>query len=319
MATGTSDQLQHSDQHFHYTYNLRFNAAARKVEVVKLRKCPNKSSERLYKGTQHCLYVERFTGIRKRASDRKNERVGVQDVPLSILLSMEPEDLPRKHNNTYCRREMIERAFSTTVFSELNLIDMIDNLRISLAGLVADVEVTLLKEKDRLVNKRLVVNNEIPHTQWLYKYLSGALDDRLVVKSREENFKYSGLENLMPTELTEYAASEADLVIIPDKAITNDTTVCMVMLGLVAEVKEKDEGDFPISECYRNMSAVAASLVVQTLLQGTAVEKVSIYGIVAVVADIDASTLLKLQIDFKNDNIKFLKSIGTYKFDCRSE
>ena len=60
MATGTSEQ--HGDQHLHYIYNLRFRAAARKVEVVKLKKCPNKSSEQLYKGGHYCLFVENSQG-----------------------------------------------------------------------------------------------------------------------------------------------------------------------------------------------------------------------------------------------------------------
>ena len=185
-------------------------------------------------------------------------------MPFCLLLPLEPGNLSQKHNDTYCKREMIKRAFSTSVFSELDLINMIDNLKISLAGLLAtsdstatssDIEVTLLREKDRLVNKRLVVDNEIPHTKWLHEYLSGTLDKKLVVKSREKNFKYTGFEDLMPTDSNEYAASEADLVILQDRAVINDTPVCVMMLGLGAEVKEKDEGDFPISECYRNMSA----------------------------------------------------------------
>ena len=62
------------------------------------------------------------------------------------------------------------------------------------------------------------------------------------------------------------------------------------------------------------MSGVAASLVVQALLQGIVVENVSIdcFDIVATVVDIDESKLVKLQIDFKNDSVKFLKSLASY-------
>ena len=62
------------------------------------------------------------------------------------------------------------------------------------------------------------------------------------------------------------------------------------------------------------MSSVAASLVVQALLQGIVVENVSIdrFDIVATVVDIDESKLVKLQIDFKNGSVKFLKSLASY-------
>ena len=60
----------------------------------------------------------------------------------------------------------------------------------------------------------------------------------------------------------------------------------MVVLGLVAETKENDEGEFPIFECYRNMSAVAASLVVSALQQGVMMDDVSIYGAISIVSKI---------------------------------
>ena len=138
------------------------------MEVVKLRKCPNKlseskSSERRTTILSLCGKIHRH----KKQPLKKYEKLPLQDVPFCLLLPLEPGDLSQKHNDTYCKREMIERAFSTSVFSEFDLINMIDNLKISLAGLLAtsdstatssDIEVTLLREKDRLVNKRLVVD-----------------------------------------------------------------------------------------------------------------------------------------------------------------
>lgn len=78
---------------------------------------------------------------------------------------------------------------------------------------------------------------------------------------------------------------------------------------------ENDEGEFLMSKCYRNMSAVAASLVVQALRQGIVVERVRIYGIVAIISQIDKCKLVQLQIDFNDDSVRFFKSFGSYQFD----
>lgn len=63
------------------------------------------------------------------------------------------------------------------------------------------------------------------------------------------------------------------------------------------------------------MSAVAASLVVQALRQGIVVERVHIYGIVAIISQIDKCKLVQLQIDFNDDSVRFFKSFGSYQFD----
>lgn len=131
---------------------------------------------------------------------------------------------------------MIERAFPKLVCSVNDIVKMTDNLTKSIANLLcsdiraSDIEITILREKDRLINKKLVVDTEIPHTKWLQEYLSSTLDKSLVIKSREENFKYTGLD-LTGSELTEYAASEANLVIHSNKPMTSNSCVCMI--GLV--------------------------------------------------------------------------------------
>lgn len=143
------------------------------------------------------------------------------------------QEICHKHYDTYCKREMIERAFPKLVCSVNDIVKMTDNLTKSIANLLcsdiraSDIEITILREKDRLINKKLVVDTEIPHTKWLQEYLSSTLDKSLVIKSREENFKYMGLD-LTGSELTEYAASEANLVIHSNKPMTSNSCVCMI-------------------------------------------------------------------------------------------
>ena len=161
MATETSDQLQH----IHYTYNLRFKQISREEEIVRLKKCPKKSGNRVYKGENCCIFVKRFIGIRKPASEQKGEKLPVEEVPFSVVLPVEPKDLMKDHYNTYCHKEMIQQAFSQSVFSEHDMIKMIDNMTKSIAALrtsdstPSDVEVAFLREKDQLINKKLEVDN----------------------------------------------------------------------------------------------------------------------------------------------------------------
>ena len=85
--------------------------------------------------------------------------------------------------------------------------------------------------------------------------------------------------------------------------------------GIVAEVKEEDKTDYPLSECYRNMSGVGAALAIQGLQQGFIINNVIIYGIVAVVSKVNSSRLIKLEIDFQENTYKYIKSLGEYPLD----
>lgn len=125
---------------------------------------------------------------------------------------------------------------------------------------------------------------------------------------------------MIPNEITDYACSLSDLVIYANKPLSDHPGICMVSLvpevsGLVAEIKESDETDFPLSECYRNMSAVAAALTIQGLSQGNIVHKVSMYGIIIVVANLDRAKLIKLEINFETNTCRLLKSVGIYQLD----
>ena len=53
----------------------------------------------------------------------------------------------------------------------------------------------------------------------------------------------------------------------------------------------------------------------QSLKQGFVVNNVLIYGIVVVVANLAHARLLKLEIDFKNDVLQYMKCAGLYRFD----
>ena len=85
--------------------------------------------------------------------------------------------------------------------------------------------------------------------------------------------------------------------------------------GLFCEIKGANGSDYPVLECFRNMSDVAAALTLQGLNQGIVVHKMPIYEIVAEVLNMDKARLLKLKIDFKTNTSSFLKSFGTCQFD----
>ena len=68
----------------------------------------------------------------------------------------------------------------------------------------------------------------------------------------------------------------ADLVIHKNK-MSHDPGICMVIFersGIVAEIKEDEDDDYPMSECMRNMSDVAAAQVIQALQQGFVIHNV---------------------------------------------
>ena len=234
---------------------------------------------------------------------------------------MKPSDL-QYHQDKYCTRKVIERALSKSVVSEKDVMEMMNRLVITVSAQItsnacqSDIELLMHKERDHILaeTERLWVDSELPHTKWLFGCLCNALGEEYVVKSREDNLKYvtGSEENIELSAINDYAASMADLVIHKNQVNANQN-VCMIIferVSIVAEVKEKDDGDYPLSECIRNMSGVAAAQVVQALQQGFVVDTVSIYGIVMIVSDIDKARLLKLEIDFKQNTTKYLKSFG---------
>ena len=73
---------------------------------------------------------------------------------------MEPLDLPQ-HQDTYFTRKTIERALSKSVFSEVDIADMMDNLAISMASQISS-NCNASDKKDEIMQKKLSVDNEIP-------------------------------------------------------------------------------------------------------------------------------------------------------------
>jgi len=104
-----------------------------------------------------------------------------------------------------------------------------------------------------------VVDNEIPHTKWLYEYLYKTLDKIFVVKSMQDNLKYVGTD-FIASEITDYVCSPSDLIIHANKPMTNDPGLYLVSLipeienvsELVSEIKEDDGSDYPVLECFRS-------------------------------------------------------------------
>lgn len=241
-------------------------------------------------------------------------------MPFGIILPIQTQNLLEVRNTVF-ERMMIERALSQTVFSSVDLTQMMVNLKIKLTSSTyspSDVELILMKEREQIDSKCLFVENEIPHTKWLKQYIENKLGTQYVVTSRENNVKYIGMD-LDATDITDYAASQADLVIFKNQVGTNPKGCNIIIrenrIGLAAEVKEVDEGDLAVSECFHNMHGTAANLVLQAARQGIVIDSVTVYGIVAIVEEIDRAKLLELQIDFTVNLNNFFKSVGVYSLD----
>jgi len=76
------------------------------------------------------------------------------------------------------------------------------------------------------------------------------LDKTLVIESQEENLKCVG-PNFSGEELTDYATSRSNLVIMTNDIDKKKLTTCFIMIapnvsGLVAEVKEADDTEHPV-------------------------------------------------------------------------
>ena len=120
----------------------------------------------------------------------------------------------------------------------------------------------------------------------------------------------------MPEEINEYSRFKSDLVIRKDKlpkSICSDTFQCCVVsvvdeiTGMVSEMKIEDETDYPENECFRNMSAVAASMVMEILKKGFLVNRATIYGVIIEIDHWDNTCLLRLDCDFSNAKCIFLR------------
>ena len=156
---------------------------------------------------------------------------------------------------------------------------------------VADLKFAIYEKKKELCMVKKNINSEIPFNEWMYNYFVKALPDEYIVISRKENIENIG-KVILPEEINEYACSKADLVIRKDKLVSTDIVECCmvsiiedvpavdVITGLVGELKIDDDTDYPESECFRNMSAVGASMAMEVLMQGVLVNQATMYGII---------------------------------------
>lgn len=188
------------------------------------------------------------------------------------------------------------------------------------------IEYIFRQGKREYINQSLQINYEPPFTEWLLEYTFATLSRDFVVESQKENLRDVG-EQMYPEEINEYALSKADLVIRRENSKEDIMSCCMVSLvkddicsidkvqGMVAELKLHDGSNKPIWECFRNMSAVGASLAMEELAGGTLVDNVIVYGVVGRVDSLQHSRLIKLDMDFINGESKFMKCRKEFDFD----
>ena len=81
-------------------------------------------------------------------------------------------------------------------------------------------------------------------------------------------------------------------------SIVEDVPVVDVITGLVGGIKIDDDTDYPESECFRNMSAVGASMAMEVLTQGILVNQATMYGVIIELDKPNETRLLKLTCDF---------------------
>ncbi len=175
----------------------------------------------------------------------------------------------------------------------------------TITGTVADLKCALYERKRELHMAKKNVNSEIPFNDWIYEYFVKVLPDEYIVVPRKENIKNLG-KGILPEEVNEYAKSKSDLVIRKDQlvppgvmrccvvSVVKDVPTVEVIKGLVSEIKLTDEGDYPESECLRNMSAVVTSMAMEVLAQGILINQATIYGIIIEVDKLNETRLLKL-------------------------
>ena len=72
--------------------------------------------------------------------------------------------------------------------------------------------------------------------------------------------------------------------------------------------------EYPVWECFRNISGIAAKITMNTLKLGCLVNCVVVYGIVIQVNRTDSTTALKCIGNFESNTTTFLKAQGKYPF-----
>jgi len=314
--------------YYHFNFTLRYNTIARKKTPME--KCDHKAENLIYASHTHCIYIEQTKGIHKRASERKIECIASFAPFHSFFSNITIEDLPDYSNKLFKKNDLL-RVLTPTVFStkdiEEVMEDLMSNLIVDSSSVTPEGIKLAFTEGMRVLREReLKVKSENSFGHWLYDYVFKTLDNSFIVETQEENLREVG-KGFIADHINEYAMSKADLVIRkaellplddnPPKCcviFVNDIPALEVVSGMVAELKIDDETSY-VWECFRNMSGVAASLAVELLTQGTIVNKVVVFGVVALVNHHKRSQLIKLECNFDTEKCEFTRCRGLFDID----
>ena len=66
-----------------------------------------------------------------------------------------------------------------------------------------------------------------------------------------------------------------------------------------------DKTSYPIWECFHNMLAVGACIVMKILSQGMLINQILVYGIVTSIDETLSARLIQLQMNFENNTYSF--------------
>ena len=295
-----------------------------------LKKCENKEkgTEFYFQSPTHCILVHTFKGIRKPASQRKVDNLPIMQGFTAILPTINLANLS-EYKDKYIQKAELEKVLGRDVVSFRDADEVVDKIFNEIMSgassdgtitfTVTDLKCAIYEKKKELCMAKKNVKSETPFNDWMYDYFVQALPDEYIVVSRIENIKNLG-KVILPEEINEYTCSKSDLVIRKDKLVPSDIIKCCVVSiiedipvvdvisGLVEEIKIDDDADYPESECFRNMSAVGASMAMEVLTQGILINQATMYGIVIELDKLNETRLLKLTCDFPMGTSTFLKS-----------
>ena len=324
-------------RHRHFNYMLRYNAVT--MKEVQFKKCPGDAGA-YFNSATHCIYIHQTKNINKKASAAKNESIS-ELVSIDTIFPRLSRDITEYEDKVF-NKATLQMVLTSKVIPEKLANDISDlwssitstAKTVSLQGEEVCIAVNLqdlnakFKEVQQLLgNASKDVLHEIQLNRWLYSYVSSCLNKlEYVVESRRNNVRCIG-EGFLPEEVNEYAMSRGDLVIY--KCTGLQVKGCLVQLvgaetdvehveclsGLVTELKIDDTSNSPVWECFHDMSAVGATLTMRVLKRGKVVDKVCMYGIVAVVKCLEQSKLLCLEMDYHTGQCHFKECVNVMDFD----
>ena len=81
---------------------------------------------------------------------------------------------------------MIKRSLSKSVVSEMDVMDMMNKLVITVSTKItsnpfqSDIALMMHEERNHIIAEKLLVDGELPHTKWLYRCLCNTLGEEFV-------------------------------------------------------------------------------------------------------------------------------------------